>query len=1201
MIVVLASWAFTLNAQIPSYIPTDSLKGWWPFNGNANDESGNGNNGTVNGATLTYDRFGKPDKAYYFDLFDFINTSYLGISGSGARTISFWIKNKYSNRSIIPITYGGENGWRGTVFCIQLNRNYQHDPCNCWPNTIEGPSINGANLQVLYDVSVGDSVNWHHYVYVVEGGNTDFKDVKIYKDGVLISQRSKIIFDYNSNSNSISLNTNLTSNYPLIIGKSEASISSLGSQLDAAPTQFMDDVAFWNRALLASEIKNIYNSCNRWSGTSSFTSVSNWSNNRLPNINDSAIITSGTVTINQTTSIDVITILGGATVRLTAPLTVRNLYIKNGTIDLNGQRLTVSGRIVQSTDSTNYYIQAGTSASPKPRSELIIKPSSAANSTVYFNPNANRLNKFEIGNGSISTQITLGNSIKIKGGEDGGNGPGLLTVNKNAKMVIPSGSTLTLESDTFNAGLSLAQPAQRSIICQGAGKFNIERDHLGVRGWRLYSHPFKTDIDLQEVANDIELIGSGGTAEGFYSNTYTNSAAYWYDYSKADSSAATDPAWTAFTSAKGTTLSGNANKWKKNSPLLLFNPGNRRGTDAFGSPSTATYEQGKIALSYTLDSTAVHLNDGITQSITASNIPSYVQTNGLVGYWPFNGNASDESGNGNHGTISGANLTSDRDGNLFSACEFPNLNDYITTSNGSKNFDSTNQTISFWMKIPQQFNYSSLFLVNNGTYYSDGFFIGLDQNNSAYGNNKYLLVFNIGTGPALTYITDQNTLGNWTNITTSLGNSKMKLYINGAIVDSITYTGKIKSPNNHLIFGDWNNPTTPNIDDRLMDDVVIWNRTLSSSEISSFYNATSTTSNTAKSKYFFITNPFTTPVKLCGIQGLNSSNVDPYFYYWKQRRNTVTDNFSPAEWQSEKIVVGNNTRDSNIAIPAFGTILVRLKNSSSTTFTIPESAKQLTNFGYIIGGAKGVSKTGLMFADATGSDIGPNGVEIKLLVNDSQEADRVLIYNEANQSPAYTNYDAAKYLNQDFPNVYTLSADNKPLSIDMQDIKAQLDAGQPEVVIPLGVNREANKRFATLKWELSENTTGLEIYLKDLQTETTEPWSTGVVKNIALDQQGLTTKRYALVFKQQLSSNENFATIVGQPMIQVYPNPTEDNWVNVVYSKANSKSQYRIFDMAGKQIMHGMANSKFKIDIGSMSKGAYILTIDQNSQFFIKN
>ena len=50
-------------AQVPNYVPTNGLVGWWPFNGNANDESGNGNNGTVNGATLANDRFGNPSQA----------------------------------------------------------------------------------------------------------------------------------------------------------------------------------------------------------------------------------------------------------------------------------------------------------------------------------------------------------------------------------------------------------------------------------------------------------------------------------------------------------------------------------------------------------------------------------------------------------------------------------------------------------------------------------------------------------------------------------------------------------------------------------------------------------------------------------------------------------------------------------------------------------------------------------------------------------------------------------------------------------------------------------------------------------------------------------------------------------------------------------------------------------------------------------
>jgi len=46
----------------------------YPFNGNANDISGNANNGIVNGAILTNDRFGNPNSAYLFNgINSFIN------------------------------------------------------------------------------------------------------------------------------------------------------------------------------------------------------------------------------------------------------------------------------------------------------------------------------------------------------------------------------------------------------------------------------------------------------------------------------------------------------------------------------------------------------------------------------------------------------------------------------------------------------------------------------------------------------------------------------------------------------------------------------------------------------------------------------------------------------------------------------------------------------------------------------------------------------------------------------------------------------------------------------------------------------------------------------------------------------------------------------------------------------------------------
>lgn len=64
-----------------------------PFNGNANDESGSGNNGTVNGASLTQDRFGINNKAYQFDgVNDYISIADNPNLFSDELTISWWYK-----------------------------------------------------------------------------------------------------------------------------------------------------------------------------------------------------------------------------------------------------------------------------------------------------------------------------------------------------------------------------------------------------------------------------------------------------------------------------------------------------------------------------------------------------------------------------------------------------------------------------------------------------------------------------------------------------------------------------------------------------------------------------------------------------------------------------------------------------------------------------------------------------------------------------------------------------------------------------------------------------------------------------------------------------------------------------------------------------------------------------------------------------
>ena len=95
IILVLLTISIVAHTQsVPSYVPANGLVGWWPFNGNANDESGNGNNGTPNGTISQPDRFGTPNSAYEFNgTSSKIDLSNNNIPiGNSSRSISLWFK-----------------------------------------------------------------------------------------------------------------------------------------------------------------------------------------------------------------------------------------------------------------------------------------------------------------------------------------------------------------------------------------------------------------------------------------------------------------------------------------------------------------------------------------------------------------------------------------------------------------------------------------------------------------------------------------------------------------------------------------------------------------------------------------------------------------------------------------------------------------------------------------------------------------------------------------------------------------------------------------------------------------------------------------------------------------------------------------------------------------------------------------------------
>jgi gliding motility-associated-like protein len=222
---------FTTWSQVPNYVPSDGLVGWWPFNGNANDESGNGNNGTVIGATLTNDRFGNTNTAYAFND---NNNEYIEVMESATinncveMSVSFWFiidaNNNYShfvNKTDIPT--GSPEPKQFVVALNDIGFYFYYDAINYFQSTIF-PSLN----------------EWHNFTVSYNFSPTiGTGECKFYLDGIEIAN-----FPSTSALNNTNFNMRFGSYADLII-------NTISGKLD--------DIGIWNRALTECEIQDLYN------------------------------------------------------------------------------------------------------------------------------------------------------------------------------------------------------------------------------------------------------------------------------------------------------------------------------------------------------------------------------------------------------------------------------------------------------------------------------------------------------------------------------------------------------------------------------------------------------------------------------------------------------------------------------------------------------------------------------------------------------------------------------------------------------------------------------------------------------------------------------------------------------------------------------------------------------------------------------
>ncbi len=231
LLIVLVASAF---AQTPSYVPSDGLVGWWPFNGDAADESGNGNNGTVNGATPTTDRNGVENAAYSFDgVDDRIEIPHSSSLNVSSVSISGWIN---PDDLLTPSGFGPtilskreSSGWGASV------------QMNIGGHTFWADWTIGGNGGIYHTDMSEQLINYNtdaHFVYV-----HNESEVRLYLNGLLVEEiNSPGLLGFNS--------------LPLWFG---ARPNAGGS------SQFfngkIDDIGIWNRALTDEEILDLYNGC----------------------------------------------------------------------------------------------------------------------------------------------------------------------------------------------------------------------------------------------------------------------------------------------------------------------------------------------------------------------------------------------------------------------------------------------------------------------------------------------------------------------------------------------------------------------------------------------------------------------------------------------------------------------------------------------------------------------------------------------------------------------------------------------------------------------------------------------------------------------------------------------------------------------------------------------------------------------------
>jgi hypothetical protein len=207
---------------------------------------------------------------------------------------------------------------------------------------------------------------------------------------------------------------------------------------------------------------------------------------------------------------------------------------------------------------------------------------------------------------------------------------------------------------------------------------------------------------------------------------------------------------------------------------------------------------------------------------TTTSLPPLLQ--GLAAYYPFNGSANDESGNGIHATVHGAVLTTDIAGKANMAYYFDGIDDFMSTNGSTLLAISNEATVGAWVKGTGSFND----IARVKTSEDDGFEIAISSDGTARAS-AYL-------GGAWVNATCSVSVNDdyWHYVVAVVKPNTLSLFVDGVFQSSALGSGSLNM-SNAAILTIGRHPTNPMFFTGVIDDVRIYNRALTETEVQALY------------------------------------------------------------------------------------------------------------------------------------------------------------------------------------------------------------------------------------------------------------------------------------------------------------------------------------------------------------------------------